>query len=344
LNGSQFHAPNPRTHHGLRRSRSLHSTTPFRIKRLQITALSTSSSPEFPAIGSVALIAGCGYVGLRVARLWASLGVRTFAITRSTEKAEHLLSHGIHPIVADLSLSNVLPSLPDADVVLWSVGFDYTQAASREALWIDGLKRLVLSIPEHRAPRRILYTSSTSVYGTGDGRDVDEDTVVNPDSEGGKACVAAEVMLREHGRMTGDCVSIIRLAGLYGPDRLLRRIDDLRRGVPFTTPPDECLNLVHVEDVVRTIDVIRRCDAPPALLNAVAAGRVTRRDWYSRLADLMDAPSPVFEQSHSASARPARGGNRRVVSRVRPQLPVIFQFDDWEAGLRHAVENSGTSD
>jgi len=290
---------------------------------------------------STALIAGCGYVGLRIARLWTRLGICTFAITRSNEKAAMLRADGIHPIVLDLSLANELPDLPDADVVLWSVGFDRSTGVTRESAWIDGLRKLLAALPERSTPRRILYTSSTGVYGEGHGGEVDEDTPPNPVSEGGQTCVVAENILRDFATRTGTMVSILRLAGLYGPDRLLRRISDLRDGVPLMTEPDEWLNLVHVDDAVSVIDAVSRCKQPPALMNVVAAGSVTRRKYYSILARLVKAPPPVFETAVATSlTKIRRGGNRRVISLVRLSPPIAFQFDDCESGLRNAIERS----
>ena len=290
---------------------------------------------------STALIAGCGYVGLRIARLWTHLGICTYAITRSNEKAAMLRADGIHPIVTDLSSSNELANLPDADVVLWSVGFDRSAGVTRESAWIDGLRKLLAALPERSTPRRILYTSSTSVYGDGHGGEVDEDTAPNPGSEGGQSCVTAENILRDFATRTGTLVTILRLSGIYGPDRLLRRICELRDGVPLTTEPDEWLNLVHVDDAVSVIDAVSRCKQPPALMNVVAAGSVTRRTYYSILARLVKAPPPVFETADAAPlTRHRRGGNRRVISLVRLSPPIAFQFDDCESGLRNAIERS----
>ncbi len=298
------------------------------------------SSVMTASTDSTALIAGCGYVGLRAARLWTRRGIRTNAITRSNEKAALLRADGIHPIVADFSSGNELLNLPDADVVLWSVGFDRSPDATRQAAWIDGLRTLLASLPMRAASRRVLYTSSTSVYG--DGGVVDEDTVPNPTSESAQACFVAENILSDFAARTGTTVSILRLAGIYGPDRLLRRICDLRAGVPLTAEPDEWLNLVHVDDVVSVIDAVSRCENPPRLMNVVAAGSVTRRTYYTTLARLVNAPAPTFENADPLSlSERRRGGNRRVTSRIRSELPVTFQFDDCESGLRHAIEKSG---
>lgn len=304
-------------------------------------------SPSLTAPTS-ALIVGCGYVGLRTARLWQARGIATFAITRDAAKAEKLQTEGIRPLVLNLGSTDEWRALPDVDIVLWSVGFDRRPGASRKATWIDGLQRLLGALPSRIQSRRIIYTSSTGVYGDGDGQDVDELTPTNPASSGGAACIAAERILQGFAGDTGTHVSILRLAGIYGPDRLLRRVSELRDQVPLTTQPDEWLNLIHVDDAVRVIDFFGTTGSRPEwgesaegaaeMMNVVSAGSVTRRIYYSTLAKLVSAPEPIFSPS-SASHR-NRGGNRRIHSRIRPNLPIEYKFDDCAIGLADAVARS----
>lgn len=307
-----------------------------------------------------ALVAGCGYVGLRAAEQWISDGLETSAITRAASRADQFRSRKIQPIVLDLAAEATWPALPDADILLWSVGFDRSPGSNRQATWVDGLQRLLTALPASNRPRRILYTSSTGVYGDGSGQDVDELTPLNPGTEGGAACVAAEQILHAHAGQTGNQVVILRLAGIYGPDRLLRRVDELRKGTPLTSQPEEWLNLIHVDDAVRMIQWCARPDSWSILtaagsqsdeavlgavtVNVVAAASVTRRTYYAELARLVDAPEPVFACSSAAVSSPAsqrgRSGNRRVISRVRERLPVHFQFDNCSKGLADAVARS----
>lgn len=302
-------------------------------------------------IPETALIAGCGYVGHRLARVWKKHGLQVRAITRSIEKAKELSKEGIEPIIFDLSGTTV-PTLPDVDVFLWSVGFERSSGSSRQAIWIDGLKRLLNALPvrNNEDARRVLYTSSTSVYGHGHGHDVDENTVPNPTAEGGQACVAAEEVLQEYSSQSFASVSILRLAGIYGPHRLLRRVEDLRNNTPITSPPDEWLNLIHVDDAVAAIDVVSRMKVPPSLMNVVGNRSATRGDYYRTLSKLSHAPAPLFilpsestaETTVSSPAAPPmrRGGNRRVVSVVRESLGIVFKFDSIEVGLQDALGHS----
>ena len=97
----------------------------------------------------------------------------------------------------------------------------------------------------------LLYISSTGVYGDADGEWVDETTPCRPAREGGKACLAAEQVLAEH--PLGKRSVVLRPAGIYGPDRIIRA-EALRRGEPIDAPADGYLNLIHVDDLDRRGD------------------------------------------------------------------------------------------
>ena len=280
------------------------------------------------------LIAGCGYLGLRVARDWLAHGHSVSALTRSKTRADEFRSAGINPVVTDLSSTAPVADLPVAKFVLWSVGFDRNASVSREAIWNDGLERFLNALPD--VPERFVYISSTSVYGSGDGSIVSESTPVSPVTEGGKSCVAAEDRVRQFFADTPTAGHILRLAGIYGPARLLRRIQDLKNSVPLPGDPASTLNLIHVEDAVRLIRLIMNQDSMPHVLNGVAPDSVSRRDYYGRLATLTGSPEPVFDVEQS----PRRGGNRQVISEHHPLLEHAFRFADCLAGLEDAVNRS----
>ena len=220
-----------------------------------------------------------------------------------------------------------------ADIVLWAVGFDRS-ASSREAIWLDGLRRFVDALPA--PPQRFLYVSSTSVYGDQEGDAITESTAPAPATEGGRCCWQAETLLRERlAPHPQTHVTVLRMAGIYGPDRLLRRVDDLRNQQPLPGSAEQWLNLIHVDDGVRAIDWAATTADPPSLVNVVNAGTLTRHAYYALLAELADAPPPVF--GGPASGRP-RGGNKRVASEWAGQIP--FAFDAVAAGLRDAWSRS----
>lgn len=289
------------------------------------------------------LIAGCGYVGLRAAEFWKRSGHSVLAITRSDTKARQLHESGIEPLLMDLGEPSGWPQLPPVDLLLWSVGFDRSSNQPRELIWVDGLRSL-LQVLTFKSGARVLMTSSTGVYGDARGDDVTEATPATPSSESGIACLNSEETLRAFSAGSRVTSCILRLAGIYGPGRLLRRVEELQNQVPIPSPPDDWLNLVHVDDIIRTLDFVARMPAPPALMNVAAAETATRRQYYSLLAELTQSPPPVFANSPSppVSEAPATSrranGNRRVTSQIRPAIGLVFNHESVTTGLAQALQ------
>lgn len=293
-------------------------------------------SPE--SVAGAALIAGCGYLGSRLAARWVRRGRAVSAITRDLARAGEFELSGFRPVVLDLSKDLPPVDLPTVDTVLWAVGFDRTAGVSRQQIWIDGLTRLADRLSQGSSPRRFIYISSTSVYGDAGGDEITESTEPAPVTEGGLCCLQAEQHLRSLMSTRSTEVIILRMAGIYGPDRLLRRKADLTARVPLSGPADDWLNLIHVDDAAAMIDWVSTADAVPSLINVVNTGTLTRREYYSLLAELIGAPEPVFTDAEQSGNR-GRSGNKRVQSEVRSALGVKFLYDDVRAGLRNSVHH-----
>ena len=276
------------------------------------------------------LVAGCGALGMRVARRWIAAGDQVWGTTRSRQ--ELLIEAGIVPIVVDLG-SDRLPALPEVDTVFWAVGFDRRSETTPHDLHVGGLARLLDAVP---SAVRVLLSSSTGVWGDGDGELVDEQTPVCPSRPSAAALVEAETMLRRHPKGPGVA---LRFAGLYGPERL-PRLDDLRAGLEITADPASWLNLIHLDDAASV--VCWACDAAaPAPLYVVSDGRPLRRgDWYTRLAEMTTSPSPRFV----ATAAAARGGNKRAdPSLLLSQLTPPLAYPDALAAVEAIMRASETS-
>ncbi|MGV2337282.1 MAG UNVERIFIED_CONTAM: hypothetical protein LVR18_25395 [Planctomycetaceae bacterium] len=99
-------------------------------------------------------------------------------------------------IVADLATDTANLQLPDCPVVVWSAGYDRSSGCTRRQLWINGLEKLLRSLPDNPQPRRLILTSTTGVYGDACGSTVDECTPPQPVQEGGIVCLEAEHLLQ----------------------------------------------------------------------------------------------------------------------------------------------------
>lgn len=269
------------------------------------------------------LIVGCGYLGERLASRWLAAGSRVWGLVRTPSRLARLSEAGVEPIVADVAAPLPLPALPEVDTVVWAVGFDRTAGRSYREVHVDGLRRLLDAITGNP---RLIFVSSTGVWGRVDGQRVDEATPPHPDREAGRVLLEAEALLGGHPKGRG---TVLRLAGIYGPGRL-PRIDDLRAGRPLEADPDSWLNLIHVDDAAAVVMAVAD-HAGPGPLYVVSDGRpVRRRDFYARLADLVGSPPPNW----IPPAADARGGDKRVdPRRLFAEIGPAFSHPDAIAAL-----------
>jgi nucleoside-diphosphate-sugar epimerase len=265
------------------------------------------------------LILGCGYLGCVVARRWFDAGHPVAALTRS--RADEFRSLGIEPILGDVTDPNL--RLPAADTVLYAVGLDRSAGKSMRDVYVGGLANVLNALP---AVRRFIYVSSTSVYAQTDGGWVDELSLTEPVAENGRVVLEAERLLRER---RPDAI-ILRFAGIYGPGRGVRKAA-VEKGEPIAADPDGWLNLIHVEDGATAVIAAAERAPTGATYNVADDRPVTRREFYTEMAELIGGPPPRFTTA-------AERSNRRISNRkMRSELGVELRFPDFHAGLRDAL-------
>ncbi len=289
----------------------------------------------------VRIVVGCGYLGERVARLWVAGGDRVIGTTRSPARAERLSSFGIEPAILDVTAADagweeLFRSAGDPTTVFWSVAFDRSCGATYHDVHVAGLRRMLDALANRRSdpPPRILFASSTGVWGDEQGGIVNEATPPAPSREAGHVLAEAEQVLASHPAGPGTS---LRFAGLYGPGRL-PRLTDLRAGHPIAADPDSWLNLVHIDDAASIVVAVAHA-ASPRSLYVVSDGRpVLRRDWYATLAERAGAPPPSWD----TSAPPSRGGDKRVdPSLVLADLAISLAHPDALEALPELLEHPG---
>jgi nucleoside-diphosphate-sugar epimerase len=279
-------------------------------------------------MASTSLIFGCGFLGQRVASQWKVQGRHVFAVTRN---ATHLPSN-VEPIVCDVLKPETLLPLPQADTVLYAIGFDRTSGASMRSVYVDGLANVLAHLPP---PRCFLYVSSSSVYGQTDGGWVDETSPTLPQEESGRIVLDAENLLRAK---LPDAI-VLRFAGIYGPGRLLRR-QSIEKGEPIVGDAGKWLNLIHVDDGARAILAAEVRAQPGRVFNICDDHPVRRRYFYATLARLLKAPEPSFvAPPPDQPTPPHEKAHRRINNRrMKEELRVALQFPDFDQGLRGSVE------
>jgi len=280
------------------------------------------------------LIVGCGYLGKRVAEgIQTATGETVYATTRSREKAAKFAAQGIVPILADWTDRRTLRSLPDCDRVLVAVSYDARSGIPREESQVGGLSNLLDFCPENAD---ICYISTTGVYHQTDGQWVDETSPARPARGGGAAHLRAESLL--HRRRPTARWTILRLAGIYGPDRVPRASDVLNRR-PIEGPYGGYLNLIHVQDAASTVMASWEAVRPSRLYVVSDDLPVIRQRFYEEVATCAGAPPPIFAtqgagfEKSTLSARSA--SNKRVWNRrFRRELMPKLAFPTYREGLR----------
>jgi len=189
--------------------------------------------------GSV-LIIGCGYTGLPLAQAWIGKGFTVYGTTRKAEKGDRLRKAGIEPVLLDLLKPPF--RLPRTDWVYFMV------SGSRDATLPSAMINTLAALLEN-PPRRFIYTSSTAVYGDYNSDWVDESSLRRAKDLPGRRLIETEDVLFnaiEENQFPG---AVIRLSGIYGPNRIPGR-DLLLKREALRGRPEGYLNLIHLDDLV----------------------------------------------------------------------------------------------
>ncbi len=211
-------------------------------------------------------IFGCGYLGQTLAELCLGKGWTVSALTRNSATAEELRRMGVSKVTeANLEKTGWHAQLdPSQDFVVNCVG-----AASRT---LDGYRQSYVegqdSIGKWLSGGEVgtlLFTSSISVYPQSEGRSVDETSSNEGASERGQLLLEAEEKCLAS-VVEVDRSFVLRLAGLYGPNRHLM-VEKLKRRQPFEGNANRTLNLIHVADAAAA--VLRCLEAEPGIRGGI---------------------------------------------------------------------------
>ncbi|TWU21932.1 SDR family oxidoreductase [Bythopirellula polymerisocia] len=283
-----------------------------------------------------ALVVGCGYLGQRVARLWQTAGAEVHVVTRSKERAREFAAQGFLPLVAEIMASDSLVNLPQVDSVLFAVGYDRNSSVPIGEVYAPGLANVLDSLPAGTG--RVIYISSTGVYGPAEGEWVDELTPPNPQRAGGHASLAAEQVLAA--QQIGASSVILRLAGIYGSGRI-PYLDKLRAGEPLAVPSEGWLNLIHVDDAAEVVLAACRwaesckLNSGPEVFCVSDGSPVVRGDYYREVARLIGSAEPRFvsPSTDSPAALRARSDKRISNRKMMEILSIKLQHSKYREGL-----------
>jgi nucleoside-diphosphate-sugar epimerase len=259
------------------------------------------------------LIVGCGDIGLRVLQLVRGR-FRVHALTSSPERRAALRAAGATPLVGDLDDASTLGRLAGlADAVLHLAppaldGDTDTRSAN-----------LLRALARGGRVRRLVYASTSGVYGDCAGARFDETRPLNPGTPRARRRVDAEARVRWFGRATGACVCVLRVPGIYAPDRAGGHPRErLVRGTPVLAREDDVFtNHIHADDLARACVAALFRGAPQRVYHASDDSELAMGDYFDLAADLGGLP------------RPQRITRREALERMTP-----LQLSFWSESRR----------
>lgn len=265
------------------------------------------------------LIVGCGYVGSAVGKQLASRGANVVGTTTRPDRADEIRGCGIDPVVLDVNdADSVCDAASGCEAIYLCVGAGRTRPY--EEIYLPAARSVVAALSAERV-RRVIYTSSTGVYGQDDGSWVNEDSETNPGTDNGKVLVEAERILLDHGSEAIACgrttVSVVRLGGIYGPGRELTNFVGRAAGT-MRSDGDGYVNLVHLEDICSVMVGLLEIDHH-GILNMTDDAPVTRREFYDTILAKHEKPG-VDWTCGDAQGLGKRVSNQRVKALLNLKL------------------------
>jgi nucleoside-diphosphate-sugar epimerase len=296
------------------------------------TANSNSPATSPPNV----FIVGCGDIGHRVAKLWQQRGAQVRALARSADRAAEYAQRDIRAVTGDLDDPASLTSPSAASVVY------YFAPPPTKGTTDPRMSNLLGAITERALPARIVYISTSGVYGDVHGAWVTEESPTNPTTDRSRRRLDAETKLRAWCDQHDVPFVILRVPGIYGPGRL--PIDVVKSGRPILRESESgYTNRIHADDLAAICVRAGEPDAPPGIYNVSDGQPGTMAQYFKAVADLLGVPHPPevsleeAQRTLSAEMMSYLTESRRVDnSRMLRDLAVALRYPTLVRGLHSA--------
>ena len=277
------------------------------------------------------LIVGCGDVGMRVARLLKK-SVRLLALTSSTDRVATLRQQGMTPLQGNLDQPRSLARL--AGIATRVVHLAPPKSDDQAQWWRD-LRTVALlrALRSRTPPASLVYGSTSGVYGDCHGERVDETRAVQPGTPRAQRRVDAETAVRHFGRAAHVRANILRIPGIYAPDRQGGTPRErLLKGTPVLEHGDDVYtNHIHADDLARAVAAAMWRGRPQRIYNVSDDSALKMGEYFDLAADLYGLPRarriarstakdelPLMLLSFMGESR--RLDNRRLKNELRLRL------------------------
>lgn len=269
-------------------------------------------------------ILGCGWLGLPLAKKLIEKGHLVNGSTTSENKLSVLENVGINPFLVTLESESISESINDflakSEILIIDIppklrGSNAESADSVKKVFVEKIENLIPFI-EKSSIKKVLFVSSTSVYGDENGM-ITENTNSNPETESGKQLLLTEGILQNNKKFE---TTILRFGGLIGEDRHPVKF---LAGKENLENPDAPVNLIHQNDCISVIEEIINQSKWNEVFNAVAPFHPTREEYYTQKAKEQSLVLPKFIAEKS--------NIKKTISseKVEKILSYQFRIDDY---------------
>ncbi len=270
----------------------------------QLQALIQQQLTRRPIFENIAVL-GCGYVGSALAESWQEQGHFVTGTTTSQRKVRSLaesLSTAVLAKGSDFSaMQSLLQEQSTLVVSIAPTGFQEANAAIYEDTYVSTAQNLAKALNQAPNVTQVIYLSSCSVYGDRQGEWVDENSEVAPVEQRSQVVrESEEIILQAANEQQKVCV--LRLGGIYGPDRELVSMFGGLAGMTMPGKGDRFINWVHRDDIIGAID-FARLNELQGIYNLVDDSRLTVREQVSIICAHYDLPQVTWDPSQLSLQR-----------------------------------------
>jgi nucleoside-diphosphate-sugar epimerase len=295
------------------------------------------------------LIIGTGYIGLPLGAELARRGHIVSGLRRDKSAADVLRAANIIPLSADITQPGELAPLPhDFDWVVNCVASGGGGAEEYRRVYLEGTRNVIDWLAPRNEPGRrdggagtprLVYTSSTSVYGQNDGSVVDETSPADPAAETARVLLEAERELLAASQQRNLAGIILRVAGIYGPGRGHWFQQFLKGEVRIEGGGERILNMIHRDDVIGCIIAALERGQRGEIYNAVDDEPVSQLHFFSWLAETLGKPMPD-SISETIDASRKRGITNKKISnaKLKRQLGYQFNYPTFREGYTSVIQ------
>ncbi len=286
------------------------------------------------------VIIGCGDIGRRVGRELIAAGKSVLAVARSAENLQKLEEQGFATLQGDFDCQEDTPELPLHGAQVFH--FMPPQGGGKsDYRMLNFCRRLS---PENK-PRKLVYISTSGVYGDCGGAVVTEETPINPQTARAQRRVSAETQLREQADKLGFALVILRVTGIYGPGRL--PVARVMQGHPVLKLEEACYtNRIHSLDLVRICLAAMEKGKRGEIFNVSDGQQSTMTEYFTAVADLHNLPRP--KQISMAEAEQVmnplmlsylKESRRMDNTKMKEQLGITLFYPTLAKGLKACGED-----